>query len=149
MGEIKKPLCGEKGRFSLFIRMNCEYCKKEFEPRRKDQIYCRKKCRSRASEKRTGALTRRRWKRQGIHLSIEEFETMEANQGGCCQICRTKPVGESLRVDHDHSDGTIRGLLCHKCNTALGYFSEKIETLESAIEYLKNARRGSNPYGPA
>lgn len=40
-------------------------------------------------------------------------------------------------VDHDHVTGTIRGLLCSKCNTLLGMAKDNIAILENAIKYLK------------
>jgi hypothetical protein len=42
-----------------------------------------------------------------------------------------------LAVDHCHTTGKIRGLLCSKCNPALGAFNDNIEILNSAIKYLK------------
>lgn len=56
------------------------------------------------------------------------------NREGSCQIC-----GETkfLVVDHCHSTGDVRGLLCQQCNSVLGYAKDKISTLESAISYLR------------
>jgi len=42
-----------------------------------------------------------------------------------------------LVVDHCHSTGKIRGLLCHNCNRALGLMQDNVETLQNAIDYLK------------
>jgi len=42
-----------------------------------------------------------------------------------------------LYVDHCHSSGKVRGLLCHHCNTALGKFQDSVEVLSSAIDYLR------------
>jgi hypothetical protein len=59
-------------------------------------------------------------------------------QGGCCEICG-KPRTDykrSLHVDHDHSNGNLRGLLCVKCNSGIGYFNDDITLLEKAKAYL-------------
>lgn len=55
-----------------------------------------------------------------------------------CHICG-KPVSATgtLHVDHDHTTNDIRGFLCSSCNTALGHFGDSIETLKSAVRYLR------------
>ncbi|WP_425576326.1 endonuclease VII domain-containing protein [Streptomyces glaucosporus] len=74
-------------------------------------------------------------------MSIEEFEARLIEQGMRCAICKEefdpdihdrKPV-----VDHDHKTGCVRGLLCHKCNLALGHFGDDVNRLLSAVEYLR------------
>ncbi len=44
-----------------------------------------------------------------------------------------------LMVDHDHTTGEVRGLLCHNCNRAIGLLREDPERLRRAIEYLEGA----------
>ncbi len=55
-----------------------------------------------------------------------------------CAICRQKQNGsrEWLCVDHDHTTGVIRGLLCDPCNKALGLFADDPIRLQAAKEYL-------------
>jgi len=62
-------------------------------------------------------------------------------QSGVCAICR-EPRNESERkkylcVDHDHKTGTVRGLLCDLCNTALGAFRERADLAQLGVDYLK------------
>lgn len=63
-------------------------------------------------------------------------------QGGKCKIC--SKIGQ-LCVDHDHSTGLIRDLLCNNCNRGLGMFKESIEFLELAIQYLKHHQPERGP----
>lgn len=59
---------------------------------------------------------------------------MVNNQGGLCAICKaemTKPF-----VDHCHTTGNIRGILCSACNSILGYARDSVATLKAAIDYL-------------
>ena len=75
------------------------------------------------------------------NLTYEEFGNKYREQGGKCAICsESKPLGsvKGLNVDHCHTSGKIRGLLCRKCNTGLGQFDDNIEILENAIKYLQN-----------
>lgn len=53
-----------------------------------------------------------------------------------CAICNKEVP---LCVDHCHKRMVIRGMLCRKCNSAIGLFYENIQSLENAIKYLKNA----------
>lgn len=66
---------------------------------------------------------------------------MEARQGGVCAVCgdpRTK--GKRLCIDHDHTTGEVRGLLCDRCNKGIGLFRDDPATIMSAINYLKKGQ---------
>jgi len=56
-----------------------------------------------------------------------------------CWICKTHQdeLDIHLCIDHNHVTGTIRGLLCHNCNTGLGQFKDNPKLLRRAIKYLK------------
>ncbi len=129
----------EKNNIQYLSQRKCPYCESPFLPKRKDQIYCRKKCCDKASSKRTGGWKRHarrvKWKRQGIDITYSQYETMFEKQGGICPICLEK--FSSLVVDHNHNRGNIRGLLCHSCNLGIGSFRDNKENLERAIHYLE------------
>ncbi len=70
-------------------------------------------------------------------ITIEQYDAMLAAQGGVCAICRQpRPENRTLHVDHDHVSGEIRGLLCFRCNNALGDFEEQYELFQKAANYL-------------
>jgi hypothetical protein len=77
--------------------------------------------------------------RKTYGMSIADYDALLHKQGGRCAICRGSHVGhgEHLHVDHDHSTGAIRGLLCAKCNTMLGLSGDSPEVLRAAIDYLR------------
>jgi hypothetical protein len=83
---------------------------------------------------RANALIKRKY---GITLS--DYDKMLEKQNGQCAICGTRKVPNCGRfvVDHDHSSGKIRGLLCSNCNTGLGLLGDDPQTLESALTYLR------------
>lgn len=71
-------------------------------------------------------------------ISLEKFLDMVSNQRGCCAICSVEfTTDKSTHVDHNHSTGEIRMLLCNSCNHLLGNAKDSIQILENAIEYLK------------
>ena len=78
-------------------------------------------------------------------LTVTQYEEMAASQNGVCGICerperprKGKPV--RLAVDHDHSTGKVRGLLCRRCNRGIGSFEHDTGLLTRAGDYL--ARTG-------
>lgn len=78
-------------------------------------------------------------------VTSEEFDSMFEKQSGLCKICKKPETmvrkGEvlSLVVDHNHVTGYVRGLLCHRCNTAIGFLRESPEVIRKAASYLESA----------
>ena len=59
-------------------------------------------------------------------------------QNGVCAICGENPESSRrLSIDHCHTSGVLRGILCHSCNVGLGFFSDDVEKLKKAITYLQ------------
>jgi len=80
--------------------------------------------------------------RQDYGMSLEEYNQILAEQGGVCAICKKPETAVwrgkilSLAVDHNHTTKVNRGLLCMKCNRALGLLEENIGYLISMIRYI-------------
>lgn len=79
-------------------------------------------------------VAKQRMKNFGI--TQEEYNKMLESQNGVCAVCGGLNKGKGLCVDHDHRTGKIRGLLCHKCNLALGMAEDNLETLKNLVTYL-------------
>lgn len=71
-------------------------------------------------------------------ISTEQKEQMIKQQNGVCPLCK-KPFSrkKDIHIDHDHDSGEVRGILCSKCNLAIGLLYESIPTLINIINYLK------------
>ena len=77
------------------------------------------------------------------NLDKDKYIKLINEHKGLCAICNKEPdTKRGLHVDHDHSTGEVRGLLCHRCNTGLGQFLDDPELLNSAISYLKESTHG-------
>jgi hypothetical protein len=69
-------------------------------------------------------------------LAPGEYDAMLKRQGGRCAICRKVPRKRYLAVDHDHTTGRVRGLLCFFCNSALGVWEFDPDVARRAADYL-------------
>jgi hypothetical protein len=74
-------------------------------------------------------------------LTLEQYDNLLCEQGGCCAICKLDPETATpglpvLHVDHNHKTGEVRGLLCGKCNMAIGLLMEDQDNLANASRYL-------------
>lgn len=86
--------------------------------------------------------------RKEYGLSLASYNLILAKQNGCCGICKEKanaPVksgkrkgkpSNNLAVDHCHKTGLVRGLLCMRCNRALGKFEDSVEKVQNAAAYV-------------
>ncbi|WP_433354097.1 endonuclease domain-containing protein [Micromonospora saelicesensis] len=74
-------------------------------------------------------------------ITWQQRDQMIADQGGRCAICQTEFTNsKTTHVDHCHTSGVVRGILCYSCNTALGSFKDDVGRLNAAIEYLERYR---------
>ena len=82
-----------------------------------------------------------------FNLTLEEYNAMLEAQGGVCKICSNPETTKKnnsdevrmLCVDHDHNTGQVRGLLCNKCNRALGHYEATKPRAQEFEKYLEEA----------
>jgi hypothetical protein len=81
---------------------------------------------------RNSALLRR------YNITLDEYNQILSNQDNKCAICKKEQStnGRALHVDHCHTTGTVRGLLCYECNSLLGYARDNATILNQAVQYL-------------
>lgn len=73
-------------------------------------------------------------------ITLEWYNSTLAAQGGGCAICGIPvcPQWGRLSVDHCHTTGRVRGLLCNACNVSIGRFRDQPERLRKAADYLEH-----------
>lgn len=99
-----------------------------------------RKAKERYNNTEKGALSKRRYLlRKCYGLTLEEYNTLWKQQGSCCAACKSSEFssGVNWHVDHCHTSGAVRGILCPSCNIALGQVGDSIEKLYGLISYLE------------
>ena len=76
-------------------------------------------------------------------INLDQFEAMKSLQNNKCSICEVEFTDPKYTcVDHNHTTGKVRAILCGHCNTMLGLAKESTDILKSAILYLdKHAKK--------
>ena len=92
------------------------------------------------------------WRLQGIKnkdgkpFTWDDFELIIIEQFGACAVCSSlKHGGNGWHVDHDHTTGIARGILCHRCNTALGLLKDDPALVVKALDYLIRTAKLEQP----
>ena len=102
----------------------------------KERISIKKKAQHKANPE----AARARCYKNKYDITIADYHVMFLEQDGVCKICsKPEPTNVHLAVDHCHTTGKVRGLLCTPCNKALGLFEDKQDSLLNAISYLKSS----------
>lgn len=90
--------------------------------------------------------------RRRYGITPDEYDAMLKKQNKVCAICKDREATvhrisqktQKLAVDHDHNTGKVRGLLCSRCNKALGLFYDDLTLLTAATEYLIQHKEASD-----
>lgn len=104
------------------VCIRCKMFFRRIECRTKPQNFVCKDCKKPAS----------------VHgLTNAEYNNLLNKQNHRCAICKQPPTIKRLAVDHCHTTGKVRGLLCFNCNVGLGKFREDTALLRKAVVYLE------------
>ncbi len=123
----------------------CRRCCRESEQRRRENPDIRERNRIWCKEwyKRHPKSTTIRTRMAKFGLSEAGYRSLSMKQNNVCAICNKPETAKihgnvkSLAVDHCHSTGRIRGLLCSKCNTAMGLLEDDPSIIRKMIAYLE------------
>lgn len=125
-----------KMRGALTVTRACGYCSAEFASPDDRQFYCSDECTKAAKS------LREAYRRYGITMA--QYRALLLSQGGVCAICRQPERtarNRLLTIDHDHTSGHVRGLLCSQCNRAIGLLGDSPEIIEAAASYVRKNRQ--------
>lgn len=121
-----------------FRDKKCKMCSNTFTPTSPCMFYCSEDCETK------GYTDRYLVRNYGV--TLEWYDKKFKEQNGVCAICGLegflmdpKRHKTKLVVDHCHTSGTVRGLLCHNCNRGLGLFKDSLASISSALTYLEGA----------
>ena len=141
--------CGIEKDLSMFqsrrstkdgYRNECKVCRSTY-----DHLYYSKR---ENKDRRLKRQMDRYWENRGEYLRLmffrtygitqEEKDKMVSTQGNRCAICHNEfRSSKDTCLDQRHSTGEIRGILCCKCNQALGLLDENIEIIKNLIKYVE------------
>lgn len=144
--KLKYEFAPRGGRQKHLLKSQCRECTKAYQRSEGSKQYHREYW-HRKRKHVPGALEDRaeysRWYRRFMKYGItrEQYFAMLETQQGKCAICGDK-LGDDLRVDHDHSTGAVRELLCNGCNAGVGFFKEDVRVLKEAVKYLEKHSKG-------
>jgi hypothetical protein len=123
--------------------ITCPNCNTQVNRPAKHARFCSEKCKleKRSSRRRVRQL------RDRYGLSIDLYNDMLRKQECCCAVCRVEDPGghgsgkkQGWHVDHDHTTGKVRGLLCYKCNHAQGLLIT-VEIATRLVDYLRHHQK--------
>lgn len=72
-----------------------------------------------------------------FQITRDAVHRIRVNQGGRCPCCSIVLPFHKECIDHNHRTGRVRGILCSKCNAALGLANDDVETLRNMILYIE------------
>ena len=112
----------------------CKTCGSIFTPANPCNIYCSPSCKGKNA-----------YYKRNYGITDADLAAMKKEQDNKCYLCHSEGflIGknnhdEKLAVDHCHSTGKVRKLLCHNCNRALGLFKDNPELMRRAADYVEN-----------
>ena len=110
---------------------------------------------SRKPKKNVDNLLRQYWPHLRITHARRQFNRLLKAQGNACAMCLLPFDGTRKSfIDHCHTTGIVRGILCPQCNSGLGMFKDNTDNLQRAMKYLnkkryiRKAKQGSPIMGP-
>lgn len=133
----------ERLRAAVAVEKECASCKRtlpinHFGKKANDDVLYRSSCKECLNNRRAANQFQAVLKQHG--LTLQRYNELLASQNGTCAICGSSDKGHRNRffnIDHCHKSGEVRGLLCPRCNLAIGNFGDDIPLMQAAIKYIR------------
>ena len=135
--KIEQTACPSKYPQGYFKDKPCRKCTKAFTPKAPSECYCSDVCKDTAIV--DNYLLRK------YNIDTTRYKEMLEEQDSLCKLCHTEgwTMAEhhklKLVVDHCHTTGKVRGLLCHNCNRALGLLQDNPQVMRRCVDYIEGA----------
>jgi hypothetical protein len=111
---------------------------REYYKKNRDKIIKRTAQWQRDNHQRASAIWKKSELRRKYGITLEDWFKLYNTQKGLCAICSEGFINRrAAHVDHDHTTNKVRGLLCRRCNTMLGFARDDLLILQNAMDYLK------------
>lgn len=102
----------------------------------KPRSHC-KPCHNAAQKTPRSKALQKAWRYQAKYgMTVGQVHALLVEQGHKCPLCLAPLTEATLHVDHDHTSGHVRGLLCHMCNVGIGLLKDDPAVLARAASYL-------------
>lgn len=120
------------------LKAKCKECEKKWYQEYSKTEKFRQRTRFLEKKRNKPEVTRKKSLKQLYGITVEQYDSIFTDQNGNCKICgiNQSKLTKPLFVDHCHYTEKIRGLLCGKCNSGLGFFCDSSELLAKAKEYI-------------
>jgi hypothetical protein len=123
---------------SCFIEKSFLFFRKTKQSKDGVDFWCKECAKKRANKD----VERERKLKSKYNINGDLFRSLMEKQKNKCAICGTGEAGgayNTMKVDHNHKTGEVRGLLCQHCNVGLGHFKDSPDNLMKAIRYLNES----------
>lgn len=126
-------------------KVYCKRCTSEKQLERRQRDYERVRAveaRSRFKYKDAHSILNRiGYLRRQYGMTLEDYNMLLASQAGSCAACGADVTdgGRNAHVDHDHTTGRVRGILCHSCNVSLGLLNDDPVRVRALLVYVEAA----------
>lgn len=115
-------------------------CGDKFVTSYSNKIHCSRRCNNKQNHNNLKWCDVQRGYKYKINygITLQEYNELFEEQNGCCAICKRhqSELKRNLHVDHNHNTKEIRGLLCQKCNQAIGLLNDDPVLLNNVSEYV-------------
>lgn len=73
-------------------------------------------------------------------ITYSKYLEIATKQNHQCSLCERNLSDVKINIDHDHTTGQVRGILCKGCNISLGTIEKSLDSVKSQLEFIERQR---------